>query len=50
MLTENENELKNLGIEYHVKYIEEHPDLVTAMNIRHSPNIIIDGKLALYMG
>ncbi|MEH6578879.1 MAG: thioredoxin family protein [Amphritea sp.] len=41
-----ENEFKDLGIQYEVEYIEEHPELVSALNIRHSPNIIVDGKLA----
>ena len=41
-----EKELKNLGMEYRVEYIEDHPELVDSLNIRHSPNIIIDGELA----
>jgi len=40
------NEFKNLGIGYKIEYIEDHPELVSMLNIRHSPNIIIDGKLA----
>jgi len=41
-----EHEFQDLGIEYVVEYIEEHPELVSALNIRHSPNIIIDGQVA----
>mgnify|MGYP001151443742 CR=1 FL=1 len=41
-----ENEFKHLGISYEVEYVEEHPELVSALNIRHSPNIIVDGELA----
>ena len=41
-----ENELKDLGVKYEVEYVEEQPELVAALNIRHSPNIIVDGKLA----
>lgn len=41
-----ENEFKDLGISFEVEYIEEHPELVAAHNIRHSPNIIVDGQLA----
>jgi len=41
-----ENEFKHLGIEYEVDFVEEHPELVSALNIRHSPNIIVDGQLA----
>ncbi len=35
-----------LGIAYHVAYIEEHLELVSAYKIRHSSNILIDGELA----
>lgn len=41
-----EKELEHLGVNYRVKYIEDHPELVNQLNIRHSPNIIIDGQLA----
>lgn len=41
-----ENEFRDLGIDYEVEYVEEHPELVASMNIRHSPNIIVDGELA----
>ncbi|MBL4638671.1 MAG: hypothetical protein COA99_19645 [Moraxellaceae bacterium] len=41
-----ENELHNLDINYEVEFVEDHPELVSALNIRHSPNIIVDGKLA----
>ena len=40
-----ENELKELGVKYEIDYVEENPELVAALNIRHSPNIIVDGKL-----
>lgn len=32
-----ENELKDLDINYDVEYVEEHPELVSALNIRTSP-------------
>ncbi len=41
-----ENEFKDLGINYQVDYIEDHPEIVAAHNLRHSPNIFIDGELA----
>ena len=41
-----EKEFKHLGVEYKVEYIEDNPELVSTLNIRHSPNIIIDGELA----
>lgn len=40
-----EHEFKDLGIKYEVAYVEDHPELVSALNIRHSPNIIVDGEL-----
>ena len=40
-----ECELNNLGIDYHTEYIENHPELVSAHQIRHSPNIFVDGNL-----
>lgn len=40
-----ENELKDLDINYDVEYVEDHPELVSALNIRTSPNIIVDGKV-----
>jgi len=39
------SEFKDIGIEYEVEFIEENPELVTALNIRHSPNILVDGEL-----
>ncbi len=41
-----EKEFKHLGMEYKVEYIEDNPETVSMLKIRHSPNIIIDGKLA----
>lgn len=41
-----EREFRDLGIGYQVDYIEDHPELVRKHNIRHSPNILIDGLLA----
>ncbi|PCJ90549.1 MAG: hypothetical protein COA46_10295 [Porticoccaceae bacterium] len=40
-----ENEFRSLGIKYEVEFVEEQPSLVAALNIRHSPNIIVDGRL-----
>ena len=40
-----ECELKNIGIECHTEYIENHPELVSEYQIRHSPNIFVDGHL-----
>jgi hypothetical protein len=40
-----EREFQDLGIDYKVEYVEEQPEMVSALNIRHSPNIIVDGEL-----
>ena len=40
-----EAELKNLGVEFNVQYIENHPELVSTHQIRHSPNIFVNGSL-----
>ncbi len=40
-----EKEFREIGVTYEVEYIEEHPDLVQSLNIRHSPNILVDGEL-----
>ena len=40
-----ECEFKSIGIDYHVEYIEDNPDLVDQNHIRHSPNIFVNNKL-----
>ncbi len=40
-----ECELDSIGVAYHIEYIENHPELVNAHQIRHSPNVFVDGKL-----
>jgi hypothetical protein len=40
-----EHELHNLAVDYHIEYIENHPELVSAYHIRHSPNVFVDGQL-----
>lgn len=40
-----EKELNALGVGFEIDYIEDHPEMVASHKIRHSPNIIIDGKL-----
>ncbi|NRB37942.1 MAG: hypothetical protein HRU20_05665 [Pseudomonadales bacterium] len=40
-----ESQFKNIGVPYHLDYIEDHPELVSSHHIRHSPNILIEGKL-----
>jgi glutaredoxin len=38
-------ELKDIGIEHKVYYCDDEPDLVKKYNIRHSPNLIVDGEI-----
>ncbi len=37
-----ERELRELGIDYEVLFVEEHPEVIERYAIRHSPNLIID--------
>ncbi|WP_199608641.1 thioredoxin family protein [Flocculibacter collagenilyticus] len=41
-----EKEFQQVGINYHVEYIEDNPELALQHHIRHSPNIFIDDELA----
>lgn len=41
-----EKEFHDLGVDYEVKFIEDNPQIVSEYQIRHSPNIFIDGELA----
>jgi len=38
-------ELDDLGVKYQVVYAEADPELVKKYNIRHSPNLIVDGEV-----
>ncbi len=40
-----ERELQDLGVPYRVLYVEDHPELVEKYHIRHSPNLIVDGRV-----
>ncbi len=37
-----QHELRDIGIPFEVLYVEEHPEVVAANGIRHSPNILVD--------
>ena len=41
-----ECECQNLGLDYHIEYIEDCPEIIARYQIRHSPNIFINGTLA----
>jgi len=36
-------ELNDIGIEHEVKYAEDVPEICQSLNIRHSPNLVVDG-------
>jgi len=40
-----EKEFQDLDIQYRIDYVEDNPELVKALKLRHSPNILVDGKL-----
>ncbi len=40
-----ERELQDLGYAYELFYVEEHPDIVALYGIRHSPNLVVNGKV-----
>lgn len=40
-----ERELCDLGIVYEVAFVEENPDLLSRYQIRHSPNLVVDGQV-----
>lgn len=40
-----ERELKDLGYVYDLLYVEENPDIVSRYGIRHSPNVVVNGRI-----
>lgn len=40
-----QHELRDIGIPFDVIYVEEHPELVSAHGIRHSPNILVNDRV-----
>lgn len=38
-------EIEDLGVGYRLVYADDAPDLVKKYNIRHSPNLIVDGEV-----
>ena len=38
-------ELKNLGVTYTVKYVEDHPELVEKHKIHSTPNLVVDDQI-----
>lgn len=40
-----ERELRDLGIDYELLLVEEHPEVVEKYGIRHSPNLVVDDQV-----
>lgn len=40
-----QHELRDIGIPFEVLFVEEHPDMVVAHSIRHSPNILVNDEV-----
>jgi glutaredoxin len=40
-----ENELRDLGVAYVLRFLEDHPELAEKYGLRGSPNIIVDEEL-----
>ena len=40
-----ESEFKNIGVDYRIDFIEDNEELAESLQIRHSPNVFIDGDL-----
>lgn len=40
-----ERELADLGVAYELVFIEDQPELISSMNIRHSPNLVINDEV-----
>ena len=40
-----EQELKKAGLEYRVKYFDEHPEVVEKFKVKRSPLLIVDDEL-----
>lgn len=40
-----ERELGELGIPFEVIFIEENPEYIARYQIRHSPNLVVDGHV-----
>lgn len=38
-------ELDDIGIEHHVVYCDDEPDLVKKFGVRHSPNLIVNDEV-----
>lgn len=40
-----EHELRDLGVAHELLFVEDHPEVVTRFDIRHSPNLVVDGEV-----
>ena len=40
-----QHELKDMGVVCELLFVEEHPEIVERHSIRHSPNLMVNGKV-----
>lgn len=40
-----QHELRDMNIPFEVLFVEEHPDVVVAYSIRHSPNVLVNDEI-----
>jgi glutaredoxin len=40
-----ERELRDLGVSYQLLFVEDQPEIAERFNIRHSPNLVINGAV-----
>lgn len=40
-----ERELQSIGVPYEVIFIEDNPEIIPRYQIRHSPNLVVDGRV-----
>lgn len=40
-----QHELRDMDIPFEVLFVEDHPDVVMAHDIRHSPNILVNDEV-----
>lgn len=40
-----QRELQDLGYVYELCYVEDRPDIVAQYDIRHSPNLVVNGRI-----
>lgn len=45
-----ERQLQDLGVDYTVRYVDDHPELVERHDIHQSPNLLVDDQVVFRRG